>query len=172
DLYLLHWRDSTPLEETVDAFIALTEQGKIRHWGVSNFDVDDLDELSALDGGSGCALNQVYQSVSERGPEYALLPWQQQRRMPLMAYSPIDQGALAQDAALQAVARRHGATAAQVALAALWRLPGVMPIPKTSDAARLLENWQAQALVLDAQDQAALDAAHPAPRRKTPLQMR
>jgi diketogulonate reductase-like aldo/keto reductase len=172
DLYLLHWRGSVPLEETVAAFEALQAQRRIARWGVSNFDVADLEELSAVPGGSACATNQVYYSLTERGPEHALLPWMRARGMPLMAYSPIDQGALARDAGLRRLAERLGATSAQLALAWLLAQPGVMAIPKAAREAHLHENLAAAALGLSAADLAALDRLHPAPPRKRPLAMR
>jgi diketogulonate reductase-like aldo/keto reductase len=171
DLYLLHWRGHIPLAETVGEFETLQQRGHIARWGVSNFDTADLQELDALPTGKACAVNQVYLSLRERGPEFELLPWQQARSMPLMAYSPIDQGALACDGTLARIARRHDATAAQVALAALLQLPGVMPIPKSSEPARLRENWQAAALRLSDAARAEIDRAFPLPRRKQPLAM-
>jgi diketogulonate reductase-like aldo/keto reductase len=169
DLYLLHWRGHISLAETVGEFESLQQRGHIARWGVSNFDTADMQELDALRTGKACAANQVYLSLRERGPEFDLLPWQQARSMPLMAYSPIDQGALATDGTLARVAKRHSATAAQVALAALLQLRGVMPIPKSSEPARLRENWQAAALRLSDEDRAELDRAFPLPRRKRPL---
>jgi diketogulonate reductase-like aldo/keto reductase len=174
DLYLLHWRGAVPLAETLAGFAELRRRGWIRHWGVSNFDVADMEELFALDGGAGCAANQVYYSLSQRGVEFDLLPWQRARGMALMAYCPIDQGALGgadAPAALRDLAGRHHATPAQVALAAVLSQPGVMAIPKAVQAAHLRENWAAQALVLDADDRAALDRACAPPRGKTPLAM-
>ncbi|MBI5718982.1 MAG: aldo/keto reductase [Burkholderiales bacterium] len=171
DLYLLHWPGNVPLAETVAAFEDLIQRGHIARWGVSNFDTGDLLELAALPGGSACAANQVYLSLRERGPEFDLLPWQQDRSMPLMAYSPIDQGALAGHEALARVARRHAATPVQVALSALLMLPGVIVIPKSSNPARLRENWGAGALRLTAEDRADLDGAFPPPSRKRPLAM-
>ena len=172
DLYLLHWRGSVPLADTVAGFEALLAAGRVARWGVSNFDNGDLIELAGLRGGGGCAANQVYYSLGERGPEFELLPWQRERAMPLMAYSPIDQGKLASGhATLARVAERHRATSAQVALAALIAKPGVMVIPKSRDAARLRENWAAQVLRLSAEDHAELDRAFPPPKRKRPLAM-
>ncbi|MCW5633212.1 MAG: aldo/keto reductase [Rubrivivax sp.] len=177
DLYLLHWRGGVPLAETVAAFDDLRTRGRIARWGVSNFDVDDLRELAAVPGGEACAANQVYLSLRERGPEFALLPFQLRHGMPLMAYSPIDQGALArgdeakEPDALARVAKRHGATRAQLALAALLTLPGVIAIPKSSNAQRLQENWDAARLALSAEDRAELDRDFPPPRRKKPLAM-
>ncbi|MFY9513793.1 MAG: aldo/keto reductase [Rubrivivax sp.] len=172
DLYLLHWRGDHPLAETVRGFEALQQRGHIRHWGVSNFDVADIAELDAVPGGQHCATNQVYYSLSERGAETALLPLQQSRQMPLMAYSPIDQGGLAGAKLLQAVAQRHGATVAQVALAWVLSRPGVMAVPKSSSEPHLRANWAAAELPLTAADLAEIDALFPPPRRKTPLAMR
>jgi diketogulonate reductase-like aldo/keto reductase len=172
DLYLLHWRGSIPLEETVAGFEALRARGLVRRWGVSNFDLDDLRELDGVEGGRECAANQVYFSLTERGPEFELLPAQRERHLPLMAYSPIDQGALARHKALSAVAARHGGSAAQVALAWVLSRPGVMAIPKSANAAHLQANWQAAQWRLDADDLAALDRTFPAPRRRKPLAMR
>ena len=126
DLYLLHWRGAVPLAQTVTGFEQLRQRGLIRHWGVSNFDLDDLRELMAIPGGEACAANQVWYSLGRRGVEFDLLPWQQQRALPLMAYSPLDQGALAAHAGLQSLAAELGATPAQLALARLLAQPGVM----------------------------------------------
>jgi diketogulonate reductase-like aldo/keto reductase len=174
DLYLLHWRGREPLAETVAGFLELQRRGWIRRWGVSNFDISDLQELFGLEGGSGCSANQVYYSLGARGVEFDVLPWQRERDVPLMAYCPIDQGALARrqaGSALREVAERHGATPVQVALAALLAQRGVMAIPKAVREAHLRENWGAAALSLDAQDLAALDRDFPPPRRKVPLAM-
>lgn len=172
DLYLLHWRGDIPLAETIDAFGHLVAIGLIRRWGVSNFDVEDLTQLHSMPGGRGCAANQVYLSLSERGPETHLLPWQQAHSIPLMAYSPLDQGGLPTHGTLRNIAQRHAATTAQVALAALLAKPGVMVIPKSSDPARIQENWRAQRLSLTPKDLADLDAAFPVPRSKRPLAIR
>jgi len=172
DLYLLHWPGQHPVAHTVAGMRELASAGRIRNWGVSNFDVDDLDELEAVgDDGPACATNQVYFSLSERGPEHSLLPWQRRRHMPLMAYSPIDQGALTHDDAVADVAARHGVTPAQVALAWLLSHDGVFAIPKAAKEAHQRENLAAASLVLTADDRADLDAAHPAPSRKQPLAM-
>lgn len=172
DLYLLHWRGSHPLQETVEAMHALVADGRIGHWGVSNFDTDDMEALAhAASDGPACAANQVYLSLGERGPEFSLLPWQRERGMPLMAYSPIDQGALAQDEGLAELAAGLGVTAAQLALAAVIARPGVAAIPKAVRSAHLKENLAAAELQLDAATLAALDRLHPPPRRKTPLAM-
>ena len=174
DLYLLHWRGAVPLAETVDAMRTLVQRGHIRAWGVSNFDRDDLLELEALAGdeAAGCAANQVYYSLTARGVEFDLLAWQAERGMPLMAYSPIDQGALAGERRLAAVAARHGATPAQIALARLLAEPGVVVIPKAVQPAHLRANFEAASLLLTPQDIAEIDRLFPPPRRATPLAMR
>ncbi|MDM0008434.1 aldo/keto reductase [Variovorax sp. J22G73] len=172
DLYLLHWRGNHPLRDTVAAMQSLVAEGRIAHWGVSNFDTDDMQELARTVGdGPGCAANQVYLSLGERGPEFDLLPWQRERDMPLMAYSPIDQGALADDDGLAELAARLGVTAAQLALAAVIARPGVAAIPKAVRSAHLKENLAAAELKLDAATLEALDRLHPPPRRKRPLAM-
>jgi diketogulonate reductase-like aldo/keto reductase len=169
DLYLLHWRGEHPLEETCDAMHTLVDQGRIHRWGVSNFDTDDMQELAALVG--DCAANQVYYSVAERGPEFSLLPWQRAAIMPLMAYSPIDQGALAGDAGLRRIADRLGISAAQLALAWVLAQPGVAAIPKAVRQDHLRDNLAAAELALAPEVLAEIDRQHPAPRRKMPLAM-
>lgn len=167
DLYLLHWRGSTPLAETVAAFEALRAAGRILRWGVSNFDLADMEELAAL--GGNCATNQVLYNPAQRGIEFDLLPWQRARRMPIMAYSPLGQGGLLGAAALRAVAARHGATPAQIALAWSLRDPDVMSIPKAADERHLAENAAAADIVLTPEDLATIDAEFPPPRRKAAL---
>lgn len=172
DLYLLHWRGSHPLAETVEAMQSLVAAGRIARWGVSNFDTDDMRELEAVvQGGPPCAANQVYLSLGERGPEFDLLPWLRERGMPLMAYSPIDQGALAGDQGLGKLASELGVSAAQLALAAVIARPGVAAIPKAVGSAHLRENFAAASLQLDAGVLAKLDRLHPPPKRKMPLAM-
>ena len=171
DLYLLHWRGQHALRDTVAGFEGLRARGQIRHWGVSNFDTDDMAELWSLPAGQRCAANQVYFSLSERGTEFDLQPWQRERHMPLMAYCPIDQGRLAGNASLQAIADRHGASAAQVALAWVMSRPGVMAIPKAVRETHLRENLAAAELQLSSGDLSALDELFPPPRRKAPLAM-
>lgn len=174
DLYLLHWRGEFSLEETVDGMRALVAAGKIRHWGVSNLDTDDMEELVAACGGEphlDCAANQVYFSVTERGPEFSLLPWQQARRMPLMAYSPVDQGAVMRDTALVKIAGDLGVSAAQLALAWVLSRPGVVAIPKAAREAHLQQNLAAAQLVLSPQVLDEIDRLHPPPARKRPLAM-
>jgi len=172
DLYLLHWAGSHPLQETVDAFEALRDQRRIAVWGVSNFDTDDMESLWRLDQGPRCAANQVYYSLTERGPEHDLLPWLQARNVALMAYSPIDQGQLAGERALQAMAARSGLTPAQVALAWCLAQRGVIAIPKAAREAHLRENLAAAEVELGADDIAELDRRFPPPRTKKPLAMR
>jgi len=171
DLYLLHWRGSVPLEETVAGFEDLRRSGKIRHWGVSNFDVDDMEELLAVPAGENCVTNQVLYNVTRRGPEFDLIPWMAARRMPLMAYSPIEQGRLPQGGALQAIARRHEASSFQVALAWLLNRSGVISIPKASNTQHVRENCKAMEIRLTPEDLAVIDAEFPAPKRKRPLEM-
>jgi diketogulonate reductase-like aldo/keto reductase len=171
DLYLLHWRGAHRLTDTVAGFESLIEHGQISRWGVSNFDVDDMQELVGVKGGAACAANQVYYSLGERGAGFDLLPWLQRHAMPLMAYCPIDRGRAAGDAALQQVAERHGATATQVALAWVMQQRGVMAIPKAVREAHLRENFASLALHLSAEDLAAIDRCFPPPRAKSALAM-
>jgi len=169
DLYLLHWRGSVPLSETVAAFERLRTDGKIVRWGVSNFDVADLDELLALPDGRRCATNQVLYHLGERGIEWQLLDRCRALKMPVMAYSPVGQGALLSNRKLVAIARAVDATPAQVALAWLLARPGVIAIPQSTDPAHLRDNRAAAGKKLDAATLAALDAAFRPPSRATPL---
>jgi len=171
DLYLLHWRGSVPLEETVIGFEELRRAGKIRLWGVSNFDTDDMEELFEVPDGPNCATNQVLYNVTRRGPEYDLLPWMTERGMPLMAYSPIEQGRIPRRGALQKVAEKHGASAFQIALAWLLQKPGVIAIPKAASPEHVRDNRRALEIRLDPEDLAAIDAEFPPPKRKRPLEM-
>jgi diketogulonate reductase-like aldo/keto reductase len=170
DLYLLHWRGSIPLADTVEGFERMRGAGKIRRWGVSNLDVDDLEELGpAL---ADCAADQVLYSLENRGIEHDLLPFCRARGMPVMAYSPVGQGgALLRHPALRAVAARHGATPAQVAIAWTLRPPGVISIPKASNPEHVRQNAAARDLRLADTDLAELDAAFPPPKRKQRLAM-
>lgn len=168
DLYLLHWRGQYPLAETVEAFERLREEGKIGHWGVSNFDVADLEELAS----PACATNQVLYNLQERGIEFDLLPWCQQQRMPVMAYCPVGQGGhLLRDTTLKQIAERHGATPAQVALAWLLRQDNVIAIPKAVQPEHVRLNAEAANLLLEPQDLAALDLIFPQPQGKQRLAM-
>jgi diketogulonate reductase-like aldo/keto reductase len=172
DLYLLHWRGSAPLTETVEAFERLRRDGKIRRWGVSNLDVDDIEELLDVPGGSGCAADQVLYNPEHRGIEYDLLPWCERQGIPTMAYSPVGQaGRLLRTPALGRVAQRHNATPAQVAIAWSLRWPWVISIPKAGDAAHVRENAAAATIALTQTDLADIDAAYPPPRRKQSLAM-
>ncbi len=171
DLYLLHWRGEHPLEETVAAFERLKMDGKIGDWGVSNFDTDDMEELFAVPDGRNCAANQVLYNLSRRGPEFSLLPWCQQNGVPLMAYSPIEQGRILKNHELIRIAKAYQATPAQLALAFLLEREGVIAIPKSSNAARVEENRGATDLDITEEDWAALDAVFPPPTRKTALEM-
>jgi diketogulonate reductase-like aldo/keto reductase len=170
DLYLLHWRGSHPLAETVDAFEKLRTAGHIRYWGVSNCDVSDLEELWRLKAGGSCAANQVLYHPDCRGIEYDLIPWCATHRVPIMAYSPLGQGGrLLRSAALKAVAQRHNATPAQIAIAWGMRNPHVISIPKASDPEHVRQNAKAGAITLTEEDLAAIDAGHPPPQRKESL---
>jgi diketogulonate reductase-like aldo/keto reductase len=171
DLYLLHWPGAVPLAETVEAFQALQRAGKIRHWGVSNFDVADLDELAAAPGGDAVASNQVLYNVSRRGIEFDLLPTARERGLMVMAYTPIEQGRILEDAALRAVAERHGATAAQIALAWVIRRDGVVAIPRASSPAHVRDNARALDVTLSAHDLEEIDRAFPPPKKKRSLEM-
>ena len=171
DLYLLHWRGSPPLAETLEAFAALMKDGKIRRWGVSNFDADDMEELLSLKGGKDVATNQVLYNLTRRGIEFDLVPACRERHIPIMAYSPIEQGRLLSHAALKKIADQHKATPAQVALAWLLRQEGTIVIPKASNDAHVRENRAAADLALTQADIAALDQAFPPPKRARPLEM-
>ncbi|MBO9124689.1 MULTISPECIES: aldo/keto reductase [unclassified Rhizobium] len=171
DLYLLHWRGNHPLAETVEAFEILKAQGKIGQWGVSNFDTDDMEELLNVPAGSNVAANQVLYNLGRRGIEFDLLPWCQERNIPVMAYSPIEQGRIIHHPEIIRIAKANQATPAQLALAFLLEREGVIAIPKTSNAARATENRDAVSLDLSDDDLAALDAAFPPPSRKKPLEM-
>ena len=172
DLYLLHWRGLTRLEETVEAFHELVEAGKILNWGVSNFDVADMEELFRVPPeGPHAQVDQVLYNLARRGIELDLLPWCRAHRIPIMAYSPIEQGRLVGHPALRRIADRHGATPAQVALAWVFRQDGVGAIPKAGTPAHVDENRAALDLRLELQDLAELDAAFPPPAEPRPLEM-
>jgi diketogulonate reductase-like aldo/keto reductase len=173
DMYLLHWRGGVPLDETIEAFNVLERDGKIRQWGVSNFDIHDMDELVALErvGGARAATNQVLYNLMRRGIEHDLLPSCRSRGIPVMAYSPLEQGRLLAHKGLHTIARRLRATPARVALAWVLRQPGVVAIPKASRVERVRENRAALDLELTGPDLDELDAAFPPPARKIPLEM-
>ena len=171
DLYLLHWRGAVPLEDTVEAFQELMEAEKIVHWGVSNFDIADVGELWKTPEGKAVASNQVLYNLTRRGTEFDLMPWCRQHGIPTMAYSPIEQGRLLGHPALRAVAGRHHATPAQVALAWAMRHDDVIVIPKAATLAHVEENLKALDLLLAHEDFVALDRAFPPPRKPEPLAM-
>ena len=171
DLYLLHWHGEVPLAETVEAFQALQRAGKIRHWGVSNLDLAAMQALWAVPGGETVQTNQLLYNLSRRGIEWDLLPWQRARRIPVMAYSPIEQAQLLRHAGLGAFAKRHGVTPSQAALAWLLSRDDVIVIPKTSDRGRLKENLAAAGRRLSPAQLAELDRLFPAPSGPRPLEM-
>ena len=171
DLYLLHWRGSEPFAETIAAFETLKAQGKIRHWGVSNLDTEDLQEWVDTPGGAAVAVDQVLYNLTRRGIEWDLLPWCQKRRIPVMAYSPIEQARLLRHSGLCELAGRLGMTPAQVALAWLLQRDAVVAIPKTSTRQHLEENLATLRFSLEADAVAELDRLFPPPRRATPLAM-
>jgi len=174
DLYLLHWRGNVPLEETIRAMESLQQQGKIRHWGVSNFDHDDMLELWQEPGGKSCLTNQVLYHLASRGIEYDLLPQCQQREMPIMAYCPLAQAgrlrqALFDDAHLQQIAQQKGISVAQVLLAWVIRQQGVLAIPKASSVSHVQQNAAALSINLTNEELSIIDRAFPAPQSKTAL---
>lgn len=171
DLYLLHWRQAEDLGTVVATFAELVRSGKIRHWGVSNFDVEDLAELDAVPGGDAAASNQVLYNVSRRGIEFDLLPLARRRGLTVMAYTPIEPRRVLGNSALREVAARHGATPAQIALAWTIRADGIIAIPRTGSAAHTRENAAALDIALTSRDLEDLDRAFPPPARKRPLEM-
>ena len=171
DLYLLHWPGGVPLAETVDGFERLQRAGKIRHWGVSNFDTAAMQDLWRTRGGDAAQVNQVLYNLGERGIEWDLRPWLRERGLPVMAYSPFDQSRLLRRRALVAFARAHGMTPAQAALAWLLAQDGVIAIPKTGQRRRLEENAGALAHRLTREQLGELDALFPPPHGPTPLAM-
>jgi len=171
DLYLLHWRQGENLAVVVEAFTGLVDAGKIRHWGVSNFDADDLQELEGLPGGKQVASNQVLYNVTRRGIEFDLLPRTRAAGINVMAYTPIEQGRILGNTALRDIARRHGATPAQVALAWTIRAAGVMAIPRSGSPAHTRENAAAAGIELTERDLQDIDRAFPPPKKARPLEM-
>ncbi len=171
DLYLLHWRGGVPLAETVEALEALKAAGKIRHWGVSNFDTDDMEELAGRPAGRNCQTHQILYNLPRCGPGFELLPCCRQRGMPVMAYSPVEQGRLARGGKLDAIAVRHGATPAQIALAWVVAQAGVIAIPKAVRAEHIHHNVAALDIGLAPQDLAELDRLFAPPSHRQPLEM-
>ena len=173
DLYLLHWREKTPpLEETIETFEKLRTAGKIKRWGVSNFDVDDMEELFAIENGRNCSVNQVLYNLEHREIEFDLLPWSQKNKIPIMAYSPVghDRGLL-ENKTLTKLAKRHDATSAQIALAWVLRQPGVIAIPKASNEKHVRENARSIKIKLTEEDLVELDREFPPPKSKKSLPM-
>jgi diketogulonate reductase-like aldo/keto reductase len=170
DLYLLHWRGRVPLAETVEAMEALQRAGKIRHWGVSNLDTDEMVELVDA-GGTACVTDQILYNLTRRGPDRDLLPWLAEKEISVMAYSPVEQGRLVRNNALSGVAAELGLTRTQVALAWTLRHPNVISIPKAGHVSHVRENRAAADAVLDATVLARIDAAFPPPRRSVALEM-
>ena len=169
DLYLLHWEGRIPLEETVDAFQELVDEGMIARWGVSNLDLRTMERLVDIDGGNDCAANQLLYNLGSRGVEFDLLPWMQARDMPMMAYSPLGRGGLLEHPLIVDIANRHDASPAQVALAAVLRHDGVIAIPKASSVEHVEANADALEIQFDIEDLERLDAAFPPPTKETPL---
>jgi len=171
DLYLLHWRGNVPFAETMEAFESLQRAGKIRHFGVSNLDLDDMEELSEVPGGERVAVNQLLYNLTRRGIEFDLLPWLRQRGTPVMAYSPIEQARLLRNRKLTQFAKQAGMSPAQAALAWVLAQDGVIAIPKTSARVRLRENFAALEHPLSAAQLAELDRLFPGPSAAQPLEM-
>ncbi len=171
DLYLLHWRGSIPLQSTIDGFEELMQAHKIRYWGVSNFGMADMEDLGRVIGGANVATNQVLYNLTRRGIELDLLPWCREREIPVMAYSPIEQGRMLSHPVLQRIAAKHDATPAQVGLAWVLRQDRVIAIPRAGSAAHVQENRAALEVKLAAEDFELLDQAFPAPRKRVPLEM-
>ncbi|MEM1394717.1 MAG: aldo/keto reductase [Cyanobacteria bacterium P01_H01_bin.150] len=172
DLYLLHWRSSIPLSETLEAFEFLKKAGKIRDYGVSNFDADDMKKAINLPNGKQIVTNQVLYNLARRGIEWDLLPWSRQHNIPIMAYSPIEQQAILNNSVLKTVASRHNATPAQIGLAWLLQQQGIIAIPKASNPEHVKENSAALDIELTQEDLDELDKAFPPPNRKMSLAIR
>lgn len=171
DLYLLHWRETVPLEETLAGFDSLVHSGKIRYWGVSNFDLSDMEELIEVPGGEAVQTNQVLYNLTRRGIEYDLLPWCRERGSPIMAYSPIKQGRLLNHSALQLFAEQHSATPAQIAVAWVLRHQGVITIPRASKPEHVQQNRAALDIHLTENHLDLLDRAFPPPNKPVPFEM-
>lgn len=169
DLYLLHWRGRYPLQHTIEAMEELQDEGKIRRWGVSNFDTDDMEEIESLS--EGCAANEILYNLYRRGTEFDLIPWCRRHKMPVIAYSPIEQGRLLDDPTLRKIAIKHEATPAQIALAWVISHPGILAIPKAGTLSHVIENYGSLSIRLDEEDYRLLDEAYPAPDEKVPLEM-
>ena len=171
DLYLLHWRGSIPLEETFEAFSRLVADGKIGAYGVSNLDTSDMEEAWGIAAGRGTAVNQILYNLGRRAVELDLLPWCRAHQVPVMAYSPVEQGRLLRNRKLKEIAQGRGATPAQIAIAWLLAQQGVIAIPKAGDVKHVEENRHAGEIALSDAEMAALDEAFPRPRERRPLEM-
>jgi len=171
DLYLLHWRGPVPLADTLEGFGSLQAAGLIRHWGVSNFDVSDMEELTSLPGGQDVATDQVLYNLSRRAPEFDLFPLCRDAGVPIMAYSPVEQGRILGNPVLRDIAAQHDASPAQIALAWVLRLDGICAIPRAARPDHVYENGAALAIVLDDDQLSALDAEFPPPLHAQPLEM-
>ncbi|HLQ98982.1 MAG TPA: aldo/keto reductase [Sphingobacterium sp.] len=170
DLYLLHWQGYYSFQETIDGFEYLKNIGKIKAWGVSNMDVKEMNEIQNCEHGMHCQANQVLYNLTRRGIEYDLIPWQHKSQMPVMAYSPMEQGRLLDSQVLKELGKKHSATASQLALAWILRDSMIIPIPKTSSVKHMEENFKALEIKLDEEDFKKLDSAFPPPAFKTSLQ--
>ena len=171
DLYLLHWPSSYPIADIIAAFEELKTQGKVLRWGVSNFDCEEMEEVLAAPQGKACAMNQILYNLSRRGPEYELSPWLQEHKIPLMAYSPMEQGRLRVNTVLKEIAQRHGVTPHALAIAFVLNQPNTIAIPKSGSTDHVRENAKAAEVKLIRQDFAALDKAFKPPVRSKPLDM-
>ena len=169
DLYLLHWIGRYPFSETVRALVELQQEGKIRQWGMSNLDVDDMEHILALPYGGDCAANQVLYNLKDRGIEYDLIPWSGQHQIPVMAYTPLGEGRLRNHKTLIEIARRHNATSTQIMLAWVMRTQNVIAIPKASSIAHVEENARSLDISLTEEDLHDIDKAFPAPTHKVRL---
>lgn len=171
DLYLLHWQGRYPFSETVEAMLELQQEGKIRQWGVSNMDVKEMEEFYSVQGGDTCYANEVLYNLTRRGIEYDLIPWCQLHHLPIIAYSPVEQGRLLDNPVLGKIASRHDVTPAQVALAWVIRLSGILAIPKASTVKHVRENADSLKLELTENDLEELEKAFPATTRKKHLEI-
>lgn len=169
DLYLLHWKSRYPLSETVEALCRLERDGKIRLWGVSNLDVDDIERIEEMPNGCACDANQVLYNLQERGVEYDLIPLARRLDIPVIAYSPIGEGRLVRHPVLKVLAEKHDATPAQIALAWTIRNPGVIAIPKAGTVEHVIDNYRSLLIALDKEDLDMLDMTFPPPSNKIPL---
>ena len=169
DLFLLHWGGPHPIEDTVASMIELQQEGKIKAWGVSNMDVPEMERFYAVPGGVSCAANQILYNLAHRGVEYDLLPWCRERHLPVMAYSPADEGRLSRNPVLMEIAQKHEATPVQIALAWILRCPGMIAIPKAGSVTHVQENYRSLSIRLTAEDVDLLDGAFPPPVRKVHL---